>query len=274
VTITFNDYIPSHVPVTNPVEETTDIDLGAVELDAVEFARKRLHLEPDEKQIEVLSSDAKRGILNCSRQWGKSTTAAAKAVHRAYTRPKSLVLVASPTERQSAEFLRKAADFVRLLGIRPRGDGDNSSSLELPNGSRIVGLPGTEATVRGFSAVSMLLIDEAARVDDSMYKALLPMLAVGNGDLWLMSTPWGKRGFFYECWEHGAENWMRVRVPATECPRIPRDFLEEQRAEQGALWFQQEFMCEFVDNGSGVFGRELVESALDDDVLPLKLESW
>jgi hypothetical protein len=70
-------------------------------LDPVEFARTRLKFEPDERQIEVLRSEAKRGILNCTRQWGKSTIAAAKAVHRAFTRPKSLVLVASPTDRQS-----------------------------------------------------------------------------------------------------------------------------------------------------------------------------
>jgi phage FluMu gp28-like protein len=245
--------------------------VAAAELDAVEFARKRLQIEPDERQAEVLRSEAKRGILNCSRQWGKSTTAAIKAVHRAYTRPGSLVLVASPTERQSAEFLRKAAELVRKLGIRVQGDGDNSTSIELPNGSRIVGLPGTEATVRGFSAVSLLLIDEAARVEDSMYKALMPMLAVGNGDLWMMSTPWGKRGFFYECWEYGGEKWHRVSVPATECARIPRDFLEEQRGEQGAAWFQQEYMCEFVDSGGGVFSRELVERALDDSIEPLLL---
>ena len=72
---------------------------------------------PDVLQRAVLDSDAKRGILNCSRQWGKSTVAAVKAVHRAYTRPGSSVLVASPSERQSAEFLRKAADFVRRLGF-------------------------------------------------------------------------------------------------------------------------------------------------------------
>ncbi len=82
--------------------------------------------------------------------------------------------------------------------MKRRGDGDNAISLVLPNGTRIVGLPGTEGTVRGFSAVSLLLIDEAARVQDAMYKALRPMLAVGDGDLWLMSTPYGKRGFFYE----------------------------------------------------------------------------
>ncbi len=190
---------------------------------------------------------------------------AVKAVHRAWTRPGSLVLVASPTERQSGEFLRKAAEFLARLGVRRKGDGGNACSLALPNGSRIVGLPGTEGTVRGFSAVSMLLIDEAARVADASYKSLRPMLAVGNGDLWVMSTPWGKRGFFYELWEHGGDAWERHMAPATECARIPAEFLEEERRELGSRWFAQEYLCEFVDNGSGWFDRSLVEAALSGD---------
>ena len=173
--------------------------------DAVTFARERLGFEPDEQQSRMLLSGAKQGILNCTRQWGKSTTAAVKAVHRAYTRPGSLVLVASPSERQSAGLVRKAAGMLRSLKIRPRGDGDNSISLLLPNESRIVGVPGREGTVRGYSSVSLMLIDEAARVEEEMYRALTPMLAVGGGDLWIMSTPCGKRGFFYEAWEYGGD---------------------------------------------------------------------
>ena len=79
----------------------------------------------------------------------------------------------------SGEFLEKAAGLVSRRGVRPREDGTNSLSLLLSNGSRIAGpLPGTERTVRGFSAVSLLVIDEAARVEDAMYQALRPMLAV------------------------------------------------------------------------------------------------
>jgi hypothetical protein len=238
--------------------------------DAAEFARLRLGFEPDEKQAGVLRSEAKRGILNCSRQWGKSTVAAAKAVHRAWTRAGCLVLVASPGERQSAEFVRKAGQMARRLGIEPRGDGDNSISLLWPNGSRIVGLPGTEATVRGFSAVSMLLIDEASRVDDAMYKALRPMLAVGDGDLWLMSTPCGKRGFFYEAWQLEA-GWEKVCVPATECGRIRAAFLEEERGAMGRQWFEQEYMCCFVDNGASLFDRDLIEAAVDESIEALRV---
>jgi hypothetical protein len=238
---------------------------------ASDFARTRLGFSPDAKQIEILQSSAKRGILNCSRQWGKSTVTAAKAVHRAYTRPESVILVASPSERQSGEFLRKAAAMVRKLGIRRRGDGDNATSLLLPNGSRIVGLPGTEATVRGFSAVSLILIDEAARVQDEMYSALRPMLAVGDGDLWLMSTPCGQRGFFYEAWKDGGEEWMRISVPATECSRITSDFLSKERRTTDSAMFSQEYMCQFTADGTEVFDRQLIDDAFDETVSELSI---
>jgi hypothetical protein len=253
----------------DPEEIVLALPSGPAVASVVEFTRCRLGILPDARQVAVLESEAKQGILNCSRQWGKSTVAAAKAVYRAYSRPGSLILIASPTDRQSGEFLRKAAGMVQRLGIAPRGDGDNAASLMLPNGSRIVGLPGTEGTVRGFSAVSMILIDEASRVEDAMYKALRPMLAVGGGDLWLMSTPYGKRGFFYEAWAHGGPRWERFQVPATECPRIAPEFLEQERSNMGAMWFAQEFLCEFVDGGGSVFNRDLLENALTDDVKPL-----
>jgi hypothetical protein len=230
--------------------------------DIAEFARTRLGFQADEKQISVLRG-GRRGIVNCTRQWGKSTITAVKAVHRAHTEPGSLTLALSPSGRQSGEFLRKAEEFVRRLGIKPRGDGDNELSIAFPNGSRIVGLPGNETTVRGFSAVSLLLIDEAARVEDDLYRAMRPVLAVCNGDLWLMSTPNGKRGFFWEEWDHGTEQWERISVGAPDCPRISAPFLAEELAK-GDNWYRQEYLCEFVDMDGAVFPQELIDGAFDD----------
>ena len=238
-------------------------------LDPVEFCTGRLGIVPDEKQAAVLRSTAKRGVLNCARQWGKSMITAAKAVHRAWTQTGSLVIFASPTERQSAELLKKAAGMVARLGIVPRGDGANAHSLLFPNGSRIVALPGTEGTVPGFSKVSLMLIDEASRVTDALYLALRPMLIVGDGDLWMMSTPYGKRGFFYETFAFGNDKWDRFQVPATENPRIRPEQLEEEREVMGAVHFAQEYGCEFVDNGSTVFDQVLVDQAFDATVEPL-----
>ena len=233
------------------------------------WVREKLGFAPDEGQARVLSTASKRGLLNCTRQWGKSTITAAKAVHQAWTEAGSLTLVVSPGARQSGEFVRKAAEFARRLGVAPKGDGDNAISIEFSNKARIVGLPGNEATARGFSAVSLLLVDEAARVDDNLYKAIRPMLAVSGGSLWLMSTPDGKRGFFWEAWEHGGPEWERIQVSATECPRITGEFLEEEMRNMGEQWFRQEYLCEFVDTVSGVFDRDLVERAISDEFEPL-----
>ena len=104
------------------------------------WAEAVLNFTPDEKQREILESTAQRGILNCTRQWGKSTTCAIKCVHYALFHPESTVLVASPSLRQSGEFLRKARKALIQAGIRPKGDGTNQCSLLLPNGSRIVGI--------------------------------------------------------------------------------------------------------------------------------------
>jgi len=216
----------------------------------------------------VLRSNVRKVLLNCSRQWGKSTITAARAVYEAAHFAGSLVLVASPCGRQSAEFLRKAEAFVRRLGLAVKGDGDNEISVVFGNGSRIVGLPGREATVRGFSAVSLLLIDEAARVPDELYQALRPMLAVSDGALWLLSTPNGKRGFFWEEWAHGGEEWVRVMAPASECTRISGRFLESERKAQGERYFAQEYLCAFHEAEDAVFSRELIEAAEDGELRP------
>ncbi len=236
-----------------------------------EWVRGTLGFEADPTQARVLDTRSKRVLLNCTRQWGKSTVTAARAVHEAVKNAGSLTIAVSPTARQTGEFVRKAEEFTRGLKIRVKGDGDNEISLAFPNGSRIVGLPGTEATVRGFSAVALLLVDEAARVRDDLYMAVRPMLAVSGGTLWLMSTPWGKRGFFYEAWANGGPTWERVSVRAEDCARFSAGHLEEERREMGERTYRQEYCCEFEDATSAVFSRDLIEAAFTSDFGPLNL---
>jgi hypothetical protein len=237
-------------------------------LGPADFAREYFQFQPDDHQARILVCDAKRVILNCSRQWGKSTVVAAKAVHRAVQIPESLILVASPSERQSGEFIRKAKTFLRCLDILPRGDGTNRNSVLLPNRSRFVGLTDVEDTTRGFSAVSMLIFDEAALVSDELYRALRPVLSVSSGALWLLSTPNGKRGFFYREWVHG-EGWTRFTVPASECPRIPAAFLEQELRDLGRDYFNQEYMGQFFAPSDAIFEEPAVRAALAPGPGPL-----
>jgi hypothetical protein len=238
-------------------------------VDATAFAREALGFDPDEQQRRVLASGVRRGMLCCSRQWGKSTVTAVAAVHRAFFREESEIVVVSRSARQSAELVRKARRFAARLGERMKGDGQNRISVVFSNGSRIVGLPSTEETIRGFSAVSLLLIDEASRVPDELYDAVTPMLAASGGSMWLMSTPYGKRGFFYREWTYGGDGWVRVRGPATECPRIPAWFLEEEQRKKGDRMFSQEYLCEFVQEEDALFREEDLRACLREELEPV-----
>ena len=82
------------------------------QVDAARFAKEALGFHPDPVQTQILQVGHTRGILNCARQWGKSTVMAIKAFHRAYFIARSQVLVVSPTERQSGELVAKAQDFA------------------------------------------------------------------------------------------------------------------------------------------------------------------
>ena len=237
-------------------------------LDPAVFAAS-LGIVPDGWQAAVLRSGAKRTLLLCCRQSGKSTISAVAAVHRAVYRPNSLVLLVSPSLRQSSELFRKATALLRLVEPAPARIEDNRLSLELANGSRIVSLPGSEATVRGFSGASLIIEDEAARVDDALYEAVRPMLATSDGDLILLSTPFGARGHFHAAWANGGDAWERTMVTARDCPRISESFLAGERAAMGDLVYRSEYLVEFVDTESNAFNSEHVHAALDDSIQPL-----
>lgn len=238
-------------------------------LDPVIFAREALGFNPDPWQERVLRWSGKRLLLNCSRQSGKSTTTAILALHRALFYPSSLILLVSPSLRQSSELFRKVLTFYRQLEQPIPPEAESSLRLELKNGSRIVSLPGKEATIRGFSGAALIIEDEAARVPDELYFTVRPMLAVSGGRLILMSTPFGKRGHFFKEWTEGGDTWERIQVTAYECPRISREFLEEERMTLGEWWFRQEYCCEFVETEDSVFTYDQVMMALSDEVKPL-----
>ena len=236
------------------------------------WVRRKLKFKLDKLQARVLDSSSRRVLLNCTRQWGKSSIAAAKAVSVARFQPGSLTLVINPTLRQSGEFMRRVEGFAAHLGGRLRRGGESEVSLELENGSRIVGLGGNSSTLRGFSGVALAIVDEAARINDDLYRSLRPTLGLSGGALWMLSTPFGKRGFFYDLWTSGDPKWLRVQVTATECRRIPEDFLREERHALGDRWYRQEYLCEFAELEEAIFDADLVRQAVRKDLKPLDLD--
>jgi Helicase len=236
-------------------------------LDRVRFA-EAAGLELDPWQARVLRSSSKRLLLNCARQTGKTTIVGALALHQALYVPRSFCLIFAPSLDQSLEFFRRVADLSHALGMaKVDPEALRKTGMDLKNGSRIEARPGSERTARGRTA-SLLAIDEAARIEDGLYHALRPMLAVSGGRLVMLSTPAGKRGVFHHEWTEGA-GWERYEVPASECPRISEEFLEEERRALPARVYRQEYFNSFEDTEDAVFSFEDVAGAMSGEVTPL-----
>ena len=84
----------------------------------------------------------------------------------------------------------------------------------------------------------------------------------------MLTTPFGKRGVFYEEWENGA-GWEKYEVPAEKCPRISAEFLAEERASLPERIYRQEYECSFEETEDQVFSYEDVAAAISSDVTPL-----
>ncbi len=205
---------------------------------------RHLGLEPDPWQVEVLEAGHRRLLLNCCRQAGKSTVVGLLGLAQAMFVNNTQVLLLSRSLRQSSELYRKIVHHHERLGARMLLR-RNAHELQLVNGSRIVCLPCKEETIRGFSSISLLVIDEAALVPDNVYRAVRPMLAVSNGQLICLSTPNGRRGFFWDAWTNGGSDWARIEVPAAKVPRIAATFLAEEQRAMGEWFYRQEYCCSF-----------------------------
>jgi hypothetical protein len=239
-------------------------------LSPVELFAQVTGFSPDPWQATVLTSDDPRICLLCARQSGKSTVVAVKALHVALYQPKSLILLLSRALRQSTELARKVFDaYQNVARERVPTESESKLALELSNGSRILALPGgDEGALRGFSGVRCLIIDEASRCPDSLYVALRPMIAVSQGSLMLLSTPYGRRGFYYRVWTE-SQRWLKIKVTAEECSRLTPDFLAEEMIELGPRWYAQEYGCQFVEAVGQVFPDDVIDAAFSHDVVPL-----
>jgi hypothetical protein len=238
-------------------------------MEAVELWHQAMGTAPDPWQETVLRSEDPRICLNCCRQAGKSSVVAVKALHIGLYEPKSLILLLSRSLRQSGELARKVFDAYESSGRKIPPECESKLALELSNGSRILALPGgDEGAIRGFSGVRTLVLDEASRIPDALWVAVRPMIAVSGGSMMLLSTPFGKRGFFYRVWSQ-SQRWLKIQVTAEQCPRLTPDFLEEEMIELGDRWYRQEYGCQFVEAVGQVFSDAAIDAAFHDDIVPL-----
>jgi hypothetical protein len=174
----------------------------------------------DQWQTDVLLSRDRQPLLNCRRQAGKSTVVSALALHTALFQPGSLTLILSPGRRQSSETFKKVIEGYSAIGRPLKADYETQLRIELANNRRILRIPGALETVRCYSP-NLVIIDEAARVADDLYRAIRPMLTVSRGCLVVLSTPFGQRGWFYDEWQSTGPRAQGPRhlegLPAHHC---------------------------------------------------------
>ncbi|MEM8950487.1 MAG: terminase large subunit [Pseudomonadota bacterium] len=254
--------------MSNPCTELAASLAGA--LDPVEFHRRYLTSELpelDQWQIDALRDRSLNIQLLCGRQTGKSTLAALMACHQSVEWPKQLVLLVSPTLRQSSELFRKARVLVDAVRVKPKERRRTSTELELANGSKIVSLPGANPdAIRGYSKPDLIIEDESAFVGDKTFAAVRPMLAASaNPRHILMTTPYGRRGHFHDLWRAEHPDWSRHTIKSEDCPRISQEFLEGEQRVLSDRSYRQEYLCEFLEATVAVFPSDLVERLMDEN---------
>ena len=228
---------------------------------------------PDKWQERLLRAatkdDLKNFLIMVSRQGGKSTTVGAIALHIALAKPGSLSLLISSSFPQARELYFRVDTMLHNLGLIDQKLDQSKMKCELKNGSRILSLPSTESSARGYTVDGALICDEAARVSDELVASLQPALAVGGGKFFALSTPYGARGWFYEAWESDNRTWHKTIVTAKDVPRISEDFLIKQQEILSPWQMKQEYFCEFVDSEDQFFSQKLIDDCVDSSIIPL-----
>jgi len=229
-------------------------------------------MELDDWQKKVL--DTKGNIcLRSGRQVGKSTIVAQKAGEFATHNKKTSTLIIASTERQAQLLFDKTLTYLleNYKTYIERGkDKPTRHKIQLNNGSVIHCLPTglTGYGIRGYT-INLLIADEAAFIPDEVWTAVTPMLATTKGDIILLSTPFGKDGYFYRCFND--ESFSSFHISSEECSRIDRAFLKKEKERMSKLEYAQEYLGEFVDELRQFFPTKLIRDCMllnEDSKIP------
>ena len=196
---------------------------------------------------------------------------AAKTLTHCLSEPNRVCLVFSPTRRQSQEYTRYVNRFDKALGHPVRVTRQSLGETEWANGSRVLSLPDAHEGVVGVGGnPTRIVIDEASRVSDILYMSVRPMLALG-AELEVLSTPFGKRGWFFDIvnTRRRLDMFRAWKVTASQVPRITPEFLKEEFLELGERWFNQEYYLRFSDSVDAVFAADVIDAAREDGIEPL-----
>jgi phage FluMu gp28-like protein len=241
--------------------------------DAVEFAKLLFNFAPKDYQAKLLKDDSKRIVVRWSRQAGKTTCIALRAIWFALTHDKTLTLIVAPSLRQSMIMSDRIADF--LGGLPPKYKRLitklQRTTVRFSNGSRIVALPNSPQLLRGYTA-NQCITDEANFFEDDQlvfYSVLYPMLSTTDGILIASSTPWSKDSVFYQmCQSSEFKQHVCTCNEVVESGLVKQSFMDEMKAQLPFERFQREFMAEFVEDIDAWLTQSLIVSCIDSSLQP------
>jgi hypothetical protein len=217
-------------------------------------------MELDPWQKTILESDTDI-VVRSGRQVGKSTIIAKKAADYALKNSEKTILIIASVERQAYLLFEKVLNEIwehNYKSICKGKDRPTKHKIQLTNGSTIYCMPTGMSGygIRGYT-VDLLIADEAAFIPEAVWTAVTPMLSVTGGKKILISTPFGKGGYFYDCFND--DNYTKFHISSEDCERIPKEFLERERKRMTKLQFAQEYLGEFVDELRQYFPTELIQ---------------
>ena len=123
------------------------------------------------------------------------------------------MIVAGTREKTTKKIMQR---FAELFHSIPDAIVQSKTDLyiKLANGTEIEGFPSNSDAIRGDTKIAAIFIDEAAHfklIDDSVVmNAIKPIVDTNKSDLYMISTPNGMRGFFYEI-DKEANDYMKLK---------------------------------------------------------------
>jgi hypothetical protein len=228
------------------------------------MAALRYTLKLDEWQRKVLETEGNI-CLRAGRQVGKSTVISVKAGEYAVKNKNKTILIIASVERQAYLLFEKTLDYIYRQHpkmIKKGKDRPTKHRILLENGSQIYSLPTglSGYGIRGFT-IDLLIADEAAFIPEEVWTSVTPMLAITKGSIILLSTPCGKSGYFYNCFNN--DSFTRFHVSSEDCPRKNDQFLNEEKKRMTKMQYAQEYLGEFIDELRQFFPTELIKECMN-----------
>jgi len=230
-------------------------------------------------------------ILCCGRQVGKSVIAARDAAEYALKHSNKQILMIAPTERQAYELFDKTLSYLTfksMKSIRKGKDRPTKHKINLYNKSVIHCLPTglSGVGIRG-RTIHRLYVDEASRVPEEVWTAVTPMLLTTGGDTILLSTPFGRQGYFYRIWNNPDNSFSKFEITSQTalsnreiCDSWSKlqkekamEYLKRERKEMSALEYGQEYEGRFIDELRQFFPTDLIKKCMTlkrDEYEPIK----